>query len=273
MYDSYLMRWTQPDSVIPDSANPQSWNRYSYVSNQPTILSDPTGHDPVPDFLVGMVMEVEKSVLWFMPKAQVDLAMKSNESDAMLAGRVVGSLISTAIALAEMTAGAGAVVGGGADCGLTAGIGCILGGAAVVAGGAVLAWSGVATGTMALGDATKALAMLSKGSGSSSSSWKVGDPINAPTENGYPSWTTVQRRYWQNRAEEALPGEFSDENLARMRQGLAPLHDELGVPMELHHINGRNIPDPHNINNLKEVWPWEHEDIDPYRYYNSVRPD
>ena len=39
-----------------------------------------------------------------------------------------------------------------------------------------------------------------------------------------------------------------------MKQGLAPV-DENGVSKELHHINGRNIPDPHNINNLQEVWP------------------
>ena len=35
----------QPDTVIPDLSNPQSWNRYSYVTNRPVNFSDPTGHD------------------------------------------------------------------------------------------------------------------------------------------------------------------------------------------------------------------------------------
>ena len=34
----------QPDTIIPDLSNPQSWNRYSYVTNRPVNFSDPTGH-------------------------------------------------------------------------------------------------------------------------------------------------------------------------------------------------------------------------------------
>jgi hypothetical protein len=36
----------QPDTVIPDLSNPQSWNRYSYVTNNPTRYNDPSGHGP-----------------------------------------------------------------------------------------------------------------------------------------------------------------------------------------------------------------------------------
>ena len=50
------------------------------------------------------------------------------------------------------------------------------------------------------------------------------------------------------------------------------MHDEIGVPMELHHTNGRGGLDPHNIDNLQELWPWEHADVDPFRYYNRPRP-
>jgi RHS repeat-associated protein len=45
-YSSYLNRWTQPDSIIPDLTDPQSWNRYSYVNNNPVKFNDPTGHLP-----------------------------------------------------------------------------------------------------------------------------------------------------------------------------------------------------------------------------------
>jgi hypothetical protein len=36
----------QPDSIIPNPANPQAFNRFSYVYNRPTIFTDPSGHDP-----------------------------------------------------------------------------------------------------------------------------------------------------------------------------------------------------------------------------------
>jgi len=31
---------------VPNPANPQAWNRFSYVLNNPIIFSDPSGHDP-----------------------------------------------------------------------------------------------------------------------------------------------------------------------------------------------------------------------------------
>ena len=43
--------------------------------------------------------------------------------------------------------------------------------------------------------------------------------------------------------------------------------------MELHHINGRNITNPNNIDNLLEVWPWKHAEIDPYRFYTGPVPE
>jgi RHS repeat-associated protein len=43
-YDPQLARFIQPDDIIPDLANPQSYNRYSYVLNNPLRFTDPTGH-------------------------------------------------------------------------------------------------------------------------------------------------------------------------------------------------------------------------------------
>ncbi len=40
----YINHFIQPDSIIPNPSNPQSWNRYSYVQNSPINYSDPTGH-------------------------------------------------------------------------------------------------------------------------------------------------------------------------------------------------------------------------------------
>ena len=102
--------------------------------------------------------------------------------------------------------------------------------------------------------------------------WKVGDPIDNLTKAGYePSWSTVKSRYWKNEAH-YNPDMYSRKNLELMKKGKAPRHNTIDVPKELHHINGRNIDNPHNIDNLMSVWPWEHAEIDPYRYYTGPRP-
>ena len=44
-YVSNTNRWLSPDTNIPDPTNPQSFNRYSYVRNNPIGYKDPTGHD------------------------------------------------------------------------------------------------------------------------------------------------------------------------------------------------------------------------------------
>ena len=43
---SAVGRFLQPDSVVPDYADPQSLNRYSYVLNNPLRYTDPTGQWP-----------------------------------------------------------------------------------------------------------------------------------------------------------------------------------------------------------------------------------
>jgi hypothetical protein len=87
-----------------------------------------------------------------------------------------------------------------------------------------------------------------------------------------PSWSTVRRSYWKQRAAIAAEGEFSPENLERMSQGKGPLHEELGVCKELHHKVPQSQGGTHHPSNLQEVWPWEHEAIDPYRHYIGPRP-
>ncbi len=44
LFSPYLNRWIQPDTIVPDLANPQSLNRFSYVRNNPLKYIDPSGH-------------------------------------------------------------------------------------------------------------------------------------------------------------------------------------------------------------------------------------
>jgi RHS repeat-associated protein len=46
-YDPVIGRFISPDTIVPNPANPQSLNRYSYCLNNPLRYSDPTGHDGV----------------------------------------------------------------------------------------------------------------------------------------------------------------------------------------------------------------------------------
>ncbi len=43
-YDPRLGRFLSADSLVPEPANPQSLNRYSYAANNPLKFTDPTGH-------------------------------------------------------------------------------------------------------------------------------------------------------------------------------------------------------------------------------------
>ncbi|MFH2138614.1 MAG: RHS repeat-associated core domain-containing protein [Candidatus Omnitrophota bacterium] len=50
-YDAELCRFITPDSIVPETKNPQSFNRYSYCDNNPVNYTDPTGHAKLRDVL------------------------------------------------------------------------------------------------------------------------------------------------------------------------------------------------------------------------------
>jgi RHS repeat-associated protein len=43
-YDPALGRFVSADTIVPDTENPQNWNRYAYAGNNPVLYVDPTGH-------------------------------------------------------------------------------------------------------------------------------------------------------------------------------------------------------------------------------------
>jgi hypothetical protein len=97
--------------------------------------------------------------MWFSPYHQEHGAIHSNESDAMLAGRLVADVASAAIAAAEFSAGVGGEGGGILAC--ATGVGCP-GGAATMMAGAVLITQAAGTGARAAEGAGTTLAMFSK---------------------------------------------------------------------------------------------------------------
>ena len=43
-YDANIGRFISADTIIPAMANPQAWNRYSYVANNSLRYTDESGH-------------------------------------------------------------------------------------------------------------------------------------------------------------------------------------------------------------------------------------
>ena len=41
---SALGRWAQPDSLVPNPYDSQSWDRYAYVNNNAVRYTNPSGH-------------------------------------------------------------------------------------------------------------------------------------------------------------------------------------------------------------------------------------
>jgi RHS repeat-associated protein len=50
IYDPLMGRMMSADPTIPDPLNPQSWNRYSYVGNDPLTFTDPSGFSWLSNF-------------------------------------------------------------------------------------------------------------------------------------------------------------------------------------------------------------------------------
>ncbi len=259
-YDPALGMFISPDTIVPNPGQVSSYNRFAYALGNPMKFNDPTGHENEQGDGGGAILtalfqlqgcggsamcEQTNVGQWLLDHPTYDPLKDPHFGEHQGYTNVLRMLteIHRENGNQELADQYFFMLNGG-----------IIQQAPMDTGMSLL--EGMATGIVA---------------------WKVGDAINRFTRNGYPSWTTAQTRYWKNRAASAEPGEFSEANIARMKQGDAPLHNGLSaegyeVSKELHHVNGRNIPDPHNANNLREMWPWEHAAIDPYRHYNGPTP-
>lgn len=84
---------TAPDSIVPDFANPQSLNRYSYVYNRPIRFNDPTGH--CPGCFEWMIEATKKAGKWFI-KEGLGNRIDHSESDIPFANVLEGVALSLA---------------------------------------------------------------------------------------------------------------------------------------------------------------------------------
>ena len=137
-YDPELGRFIQADTIIPDLSDPQSYNRYSYVRNNPLRYTDPTGHswyDYIPAIGPGIA------------EIRGNMAL---ESQAERAGYVSYSQMRQSLGIGQATAG---------NVGMVAGVGHVTAGAAnaYITGAQEIATAGMATVPIAISRGEQAL--------------------------------------------------------------------------------------------------------------------
>jgi RHS repeat-associated protein len=296
-YDPLFARFVGRDTFGGVASAPLTANRSSYALNNPFRYTDPSGRfiqaaidhpGELASFALSLTVVPGLALAAWGAVTGTDpfTGRALSESE-----RSLGFVLAAAIPLGGLAAKVLARVAGPAMRGLAglpgriagrlAGRLDVLGDALRALRGGVLGGSRASqAGELRLGvldDVVGAITTrLARGSSAATlpaRGWKVGDPINSLTKAGNdPAWSTVRARYWKNVANDALDGEYSAANLVRMRAGKPPLHEELGVPMELNHIIPRSQGGTHTLENLEPLWPWEHAAVDPYRFYEGPTP-
>jgi RHS repeat-associated protein len=116
-YDSELGRFIQPDDKIPDFSNPQSYNRYSYVLNNPLRYTDPSGHQGVPtpaNFALGMTAPPGMEAEWNQRFQAANVQATAYEAGALAGTAASGGVLLVAPAAVTSTTVGGYVVAGAA---------------------------------------------------------------------------------------------------------------------------------------------------------------
>ena len=261
-YDPGTGRFTGADAVLGSLSAPQTQNRYAYAVGNPERYTDPSG-TCIWDFCI-----VEGLIVL----AILGIILAAVSHDAPPEVRLITDGAATAIGFiplfGDVFSTAYFLTHDFLDCaeGHCDGVAIGLDAIGIVPGIPSLGSAGFHLGKVALNVVTGAPLLARYGARVGDDvvdvgrmGWHLGDPVNSLTHAGdYPSWGTVHRRYWMNEAH-LNPRRWSPDDLALMRRGNAPIRD--GSPMHLHHLNGRNIPDPHNPSNLRPVTWLEHIEI------------
>lgn len=146
-YDPELGRFIQPDIIIADLGNPQSYNRYSYTLNNPLKYVDPNGHSPqeffesVGNFAGGSIIGAG-NVLNPVP-VQIRGEGPGPSSSAEYWGRRFGENVAVTISMVEIVSGSIVAGGGTVVEGVTVGAATPIAVPAVAAGAIVATHGGV----------------------------------------------------------------------------------------------------------------------------------
>ncbi|MCK6622655.1 MAG: FG-GAP-like repeat-containing protein [Calditrichia bacterium] len=153
-YDPDLGRFIQPDPIIPQIDNPQAFNRYAYVYNNPLKYLDPSGQIPVLALFVGVFLGAWVSGVGYAVVSELSgqRGSQSGFLKAVLGGAITGGFgaVGTSIGLSVAFGALGSTVShtavslaSGGDISFESMIGAVLGGAV---GGFIPGFSGIEGG-------------------------------------------------------------------------------------------------------------------------------
>ncbi|MEW5876417.1 MAG: RHS repeat-associated core domain-containing protein, partial [Candidatus Zixiibacteriota bacterium] len=230
-------------AVDPQAARYPGWSPYCYALGNPIRLKDTEG-EAVEDFVYGLAAAVLNNfTIGGSPRPDPQNYPSSGRTDLQI-GMAVGDVASAIGGAAQTLAGASAA-------GLSV--------AAAPAGAISLAALPAAAGVAAHGVGVVATAGGNIGK----------DIASLRASDGGKSWSTARREYWKREAREN-PQKYSPEDVKRMEKGDPPqrMNPETGKTESkvLHHKKPRREGGTHDAGNLQDVWPDEHEAIDPYRH-------
>ncbi|MBL8099938.1 MAG: RHS repeat-associated core domain-containing protein [Anaerolineales bacterium] len=80
-YSPVLNRFIQPDSIVPEPSNPQTWNRFAYVNNRPIVMNDPTGHCGENSVPSGGVNQVRHNWLCELHEKAMELSLQVDSGE------------------------------------------------------------------------------------------------------------------------------------------------------------------------------------------------
>ena len=199
-YDPVIGRFIQPDTLIPNFYDPQTYDRYAYARDNPLFYVDPTGHGPV---------DVAGDALF-------------NTGTFKSSYQLLTMRDSTGWKIAEVPVALGGMAVATADSAFNI---LTLGGKGAVEGGVKEA---VKVGVEEIGkEGTQALKAGVEGTASATG--------RAASQIDRTAFAKERSAFWKREAAEN-PSKYSEENLARMEEGKAPVGED-GHPMELHHVD------------------------------------
>jgi hypothetical protein len=100
----YINHFIQPDTIIPNPADPQSWNRFAYAKNNPIKFNDPSGHKACSLIDSGECDETEEKIIKFIDRTEDYLINKNGTLKNKHKDNVVEAM-SSIVTKAAMTFG------------------------------------------------------------------------------------------------------------------------------------------------------------------------
>jgi RHS repeat-associated protein len=92
--DSSLGRFLSADSIVPNPGDPQAWDRYAYVDNNPVKFVDPSGHMLDPGGAGGSYDDLTFAEKWHVQNATMQSRIKNDYEDAGKLNSITDSLLS-----------------------------------------------------------------------------------------------------------------------------------------------------------------------------------